>query len=100
MTPLRLVIHAPDPEALARARNNARNLLKAAPDALCEIVVNAGAVAAALDHPDADTDGLLRLCGNTLARTKRSAPGGLQTVDAAVLHLAERQRDGWQYIPA
>lgn len=100
MTPVSLVIHAPEPEALVRARNNARNLLKAAPGARCEIVVNAGGVAAALDQPDPETDVLLRICGNTLERTGRSAPEGLTVVGAAVLHLAERQRDGWQYIRA
>ncbi|KAA2316305.1 hypothetical protein DL237_08700 [Pseudooceanicola sediminis] len=100
MTPISLLIHAPEPDALARARNNARNLLKAAPDARCEIVVNAAAVAAALEHPDPETDALLRICGNTLARTGRSAPEGLTVVTAAVLHLAERQRDGWQYMRA
>ncbi len=100
MTPLSLVIHAPEPEALARARNNARNLLKAAPDARCEIIVNAGAVAIALDQPDPETDALLRICGNTLVQTGRIAPAKLTVVEAAVLHLAERQRDGWQYIRA
>jgi uncharacterized protein len=95
-----LLIHAPEPEALVRARNNARNLLKAAPDARCEIVVNAGAVASALDQPDPETDALLRICGNTLQQTGLIPPEGLTVVVAAVLHLAERQRDGWQYIRA
>jgi intracellular sulfur oxidation DsrE/DsrF family protein len=100
VTPISLVIHAPDPEALIRARSNARNLLKAAPDARCEIVVNAGAVAVALDQPDAETDPLLRICGNTLDQMGLTAPAGLRVVRAAVLHLAERQRDGWQYVRA
>ena len=100
MTPISLVIHAPEPEALVRARNNARNLLKAAPDARYEIVVNAGAVTFALDRPDPETDALLRICGNTLDQTGRSAPAKLKVVGAAVLHLVERQRDGWQYIRA
>ena len=100
MTSIRVVIHAPEPDALVRARNNARNLLKAAPDALCEIVVNAGAVASALDQPDPETDALLQICGNTLRQTGRSAPVNLRVVKAAVLHLTERQRDGWQYIRA
>lgn len=100
MITLSVVIHAPEAEALMRARSNARNLLKAAPDARCEIVVNAGAVAAALDKPDPETDGLLRICGNTLKHIGRSAPEQLTIVNAAVLHLAERQRDEWQYIRA
>lgn len=100
MTPLSVVIHAPEPEALMRARSNARNLLKAAPDARCEIVVNAGAVAAALDQPDPETDALLRICDNTLAHIGRNAPANLTVVEAAVVHLAKRQHDGWQYIRA
>ncbi|MBP2301351.1 DsrE family protein [Azospirillum picis] len=97
--PLRLVIHAPTPAALERARNNARNLLKARPDAEVRIVVNAGAVAAALDTPDGDTDGLLRVCGNTLGRLGRSA-GGLTVVAAGVLDIAEAQAAGWGYMRA
>ncbi|ALG75085.1 hypothetical protein VY88_26525 [Azospirillum thiophilum] len=97
--PLRLVIHAPTPTALERARNNARNLLAARPDAQVRIVVNAGAVTAALDGPDAETDRLLRVCGNTLARTGRSA-GGLTVVPAGVLDIAEAQAEGWGYMRA
>lgn len=96
---LRLVIHAPTPAALERARNNARNLLAARPDAQVRIVVNAGAVAAALDGPDAETDRLLRVCGNTLARTGRGA-GGLTVVQAGVLDIAEAQAEGWGYMRA
>ncbi|AWU97623.1 hypothetical protein DM194_25325 (plasmid) [Azospirillum ramasamyi] len=97
--PLRLVIHAPTPAALERARNNARNLLKARPDAEIRIVVNAGAVAAALDGPDAETDRLLRVCGNTLAKTGRTAEG-LTVVPAGVLDIAEAQAEGWGYMRA
>ncbi|WP_323718114.1 DsrE family protein [Paracoccus aminovorans] len=97
---LQLVIHAPDEASLARARSNARNLLAAAPDARCEIVVNAEAVVAAIALRDPATDGLVRLCGNTLRNKDLEAPAGLKTVPAAVLHLAERQAAGWQYIRA
>lgn len=98
-TSLRLVIHAPTPAALERARSNARNLLKARPDAEVRIVVNAGAVAAALDSPDAETDRHLRVCGNTLAKTGRNADG-LTVVAAGVLDIAEAQADGWGYMRA
>lgn len=97
---LQLVIHAPDEASLARARSNARNLLAAAPDARCEIVVNAEAVLVAMDQRDPSTDGFIRLCGNTLRNKVLEAPGDLETVPAAVLHLAERQAAGWQYIRA
>lgn len=97
---LQLVIHAADEASLARARSNARNLLAAAPDARCEIVVNAEAVPAAIDLPDPSTDGLLRLCGNTLRNKGLTAPTDLATVPAAVLYLVERQAAGWHYIRA
>ena len=48
---LRLVIHAPTEAALARARANAANLLRAEPAAAVEIVINGPAVAAALASP-------------------------------------------------
>lgn len=41
---LRVVLHAPTPEALERARNNALNLRRADPDAELCIIVNAGVV--------------------------------------------------------
>ena len=37
---LNVVLHAPTPDALARARNNAVNLLKDAPQATIRIIVN------------------------------------------------------------
>lgn len=99
MPNLQLIIHAPTEAALQRARRNAANLQAAAPEAQIEIVINGPAVAAALDTPDA-TDGLLRICGNTLANIHRDLPAGRQCVPAAVLHIAERQRDGWGYMRA
>ncbi|MGN8157442.1 DsrE family protein [Salinisphaera sp. RV14] len=97
--PLRLLIHAADEASLARARNNARNLLSAEPTAAVEIVVNGPAVAAALAVPD-NTDTLLRLCANTLARQDLEAPAEIARVKAAVLYIAQRQRDGWAYMRA
>lgn len=96
---IRLLIHAPTPAALERARRNAANLKKAAPQAQVEIVANAGAVAAALAESHA-TDEHLLLCANTLAATGAQAPATLRTVPAAVLHLAQRQGEGWAYIRA
>jgi len=98
-SPLRLVIHAPTAASLERARRNAVNLRKARPDAEVRIVVNADAVAAALDRPDAETDPLLRVCGNTLAKLGRTAEG-LTVVPAGVLEIAEAQADGWGYMRA
>lgn len=97
---LQLVIHATDEASLARARSNARNLLAAAPNARCEIVANAEAVPAVISLRDPSTDSLVRLCGNTLRNKDLEVPPDLETVHAAVLHLAERQAAGWQYIRA
>lgn len=96
---IQLLIHAPTPGSLERARRNAANLHKADPQAQVEIVANAGAVAAALAdaHP---TDAHLVLCQNTLAATGAQAPAHIKTVSAAVLHIAQRQADGWAYMRA
>ncbi|MBB3190397.1 hypothetical protein [Halomonas cerina] len=99
MATLRVLLHAPTAEALARARRNARNLIKARPDAEVLIIANAAAVAAALATPD-ETDPLLRLCGNTLAAQGLDNTAGLPMVEAAVVTLAECQAEGWAYIRA
>jgi len=96
---IRLLIHAPTAGALQRARRNAANLLQAEPGAQVEIVANAAGVAAALAEPHA-TDDHLVLCRNTLAATGAQAPQALRVVPAAVLHLAQRQGEGWAYMRA
>jgi uncharacterized protein len=98
-SPVRLLIHAPTPGALERARRNLANLLKIAPDAEVELVANAGAVAAALEQPG-PLDAHLRLCRNTLEANALTAPPGIAVVPAAVLHLAQRQAQGWAYMRA
>ncbi|MCS4502509.1 hypothetical protein NYO91_00310 [Arhodomonas aquaeolei] len=97
--PLRVLLHAPTPEALARARRNAANLLSARPGAEVRIIANGAAVAAALATPDA-TDNHLRLCRNSLAAQGLENTAGVEEVDAAVVTLAELQADGWAYIRA
>lgn len=98
--PLRVLIHAPTPDALARARNSAANLRKASPDALIRIIANAQAVGAALDAPH-EQDALTWLCPNTLASTGHQARMPLQTLPhAAILELAQQQHAGWTYIRA
>lgn len=95
---LRLLIHAPTEAAFARAVSNARNFLKAEPEAEVEIVVNAKAVAPAIE---AAGEGLpLVLCRNTLRAQGLEAPEGLPVVDAAVAHIARRQAEGWAYMRA
>lgn len=96
---IRLVIHAPTPEALERGRRNLANLLKAEPDAQVELVANAGAVSAALKIPH-ESDSHLRLCQNSLLANNLQAPENIAVVAAAVLHIAQRQHDGWAYLRA
>jgi len=99
METLRLIIHAPTANALERARRNLANLLTAAPDAQVELVINAAAVPAALSTPDA-LDGHLRVCQNSLTANQLTAPEGVAVVPAAVLHIAQRQSEGWSYMRA
>lgn len=68
---LKVILHAPTGNALQRARNNARNLKKATPDAEIRIIVNAEAVTTALDTVEADTDMMTWVCPNTLAKLNR-----------------------------
>lgn len=95
----RLILHAADEASLERARSNAANFLAGADNPEVEIVINAGAVTAAIDTPH-DTDPYLRVCANTLRKQQLSAPDHLVQVAAAVVHIVERQRDGWAYIRA
>ena len=96
---LKVMLHAPCAESLARARRNARNLKAASPEAEVLIITNAGGVAAAVATPD-DTDAWLRLCRNSLDAQGIVDTRGLAIVEAAVLTLAEGQRQGWAYIRA
>lgn len=97
---LRVLIHAPTAAALQRARNNAANLRAQAPQADVRIIANADGVAAALDAPRADTDGVTLLCANTLKRIERSAPAPFSTVPVAILAIATMQAEGWCYVRA
>lgn len=99
--PLRIVLHAPSAAALARARSNALNLRREAPDAQVRIVLNAEAVAAAMDDPHPLADTLTWLCPNTLAKTGLSASAPLQVLPVgAVLALVQMQQQGWIYVRA
>lgn len=100
MAPIKLLIHAPTAEALKRAQNNARNLLKLEADAIIEIVVNGPAVSTAVQIDDASILPLLVLCQNSLNSQSLTPPEGVQTVTAAVRHLALQQAQGWAYVRA
>jgi intracellular sulfur oxidation DsrE/DsrF family protein len=98
---LRIVLHAPTPDALARARASALNARKADAQCSVRIIANATAVAAALDQPHADADALTGLCPNTLAHSGRQAHAPLTVLERpAVIELALLQQAGWAYIHA
>jgi len=64
------------------------------------IIANAEGVTAVLDTPRADTDSLTRVCATTLHKLGLRAPNALQTVDSAIVVLAQMQADGWLYVRA
>lgn len=97
----RILLHAPTAGALLRARSNAANLTRGAPGVAVRIVVNADAVAATLDTPDAAADALTLVCPNTLARIGREARTPLTVLpEGAVLAIARMQGEGWCYVRA
>ncbi len=97
---MKMLIHAPTADALARARNNLRNLLRADPGIEVELVANGEAVTYALDTPDTEADVYLLVCENTLNLADRQAPAGMRTVNAAIHYIAVRQSEGWSYFRA
>lgn len=97
----RILLHAPTADALIRARSNAANIAKGAPHRIVRIVVNAEAVAAALNAPDAIADVLTWVCPNTLTKIGRTAPSPLTVLsEGAVLAIAGMQMEGWCYVRA
>jgi intracellular sulfur oxidation DsrE/DsrF family protein len=95
-----LLIHAPTVDALKRAQNNARNLLKLEPDAQVEIVVNGPAMAVAVTLTDEDILSRLVMCRNSLQAQSLTAQADVKQVDAAVQYLAHQQAAGWSYLRA
>lgn len=100
MAVTKLLIHAPTVEALKRAQNNARNLLKLEPDAQVEIVVNGPATALAVTLTDDDILARLVICRNSLQAQSLTAQADVKRVDAAVQYLAHQQAAGWSYMRA
>lgn len=96
---MKVILHAPTPAALDRARNNAMNLKRDAPDADVRIIVNAEAVAKALDVVHPEMDAFTWVCPNTLARTSRDNRLPLRVLNqAAIFEIVSLQRTGWIYI--
>ena len=100
MAVTQLLIHAPTVDALKRAQNNARNLLKLESDAQVEIIVNGPATALAVTLNDEDILSRLVICRNSLRAQGLTAQANVKQVDAAVQYLAQKQMKGWCYIRA
>lgn len=100
MAVTQLLIHAPTADALKRAQNNARNLLKLEADAQVEIVVNGPAAALAVSLIDEDILSRLVICRNSLNAQNLTAQPQVKQVDAAVQYLAHQQGKGWAYMRA
>ncbi|MFK7793661.1 MAG: hypothetical protein AB8B88_13445 [Devosiaceae bacterium] len=98
MSTYRVVLHAPTEQSLTRARSNAANIAAAQPAAIVEIVVNADGARAAVQTPHLETDELIRYCANSLKKQNLDAPKGAKIIGSAVLHLIERQGEGWAYV--
>lgn len=97
----RVLLHAPTPDALERARSNARNLLKDMPEAQIRIIVNAQAVKACVEGAEHDCDHYTYLCPNTLRNQSLNAPARFQTLEqGAITTLVQLQADQWIYIRA
>lgn len=97
---LKLVLHAPTAAALNRARRNLANLLAADPNAEVELVINGEAVKAEMAAPDPVSRPHLVVCRNSLDAAGLSAPDDARVTRAAVLHIAQRQAEGWGYFRA
>lgn len=96
-----VLLHAPTPDALNRARSNARNLLKDMPDAQVRILANAQAVAACVQAQAHECDAYTYLCPNTLRTLSLQAPARLQVLDqGAITTMVRLQQEGWLYIRA
>lgn len=97
----RVLLHAPTPDALERARSNARNLLKDMPGTLIRIIVNAQAVKACVQGAEDECDTYTYLCPNTLRNQALQAPERLQTLgQGAITTLVQLQAENWLYIRA
>ncbi|WP_407792401.1 hypothetical protein [Pigmentiphaga litoralis] len=98
---MKVVLHAPTATALTRARSNLNNLIAADPTVRVAIVINADAVAAALDNPNPVSDSKTLVCPNTLKKINRTAAEPLKVLEeGAIVALVKMQSDGWTYIRA
>ena len=97
---MQLIIHAPTVAALERARRNLANLLVSEPNAEVELVVNGAAAIEAVRHPNPEIAPYCVVCENTLRTANLEVPNELRTTEAAIVHIAHRQAEGWSYFRA
>jgi len=97
---LKLIIHAPTSASYTRALRNLTNLLVADPTAVVELVVNSEAVKAVINEPEPSIRNHLVICQNSLDAAGLACPSDVRVTQAAVLHIAQRQTEGWGYFRA
>lgn len=96
---IKVILHAPDAEGYQRACNNARNILKVDETVQIKIILNAGAVAAALDAPANELDQITWLCPVTLHHLERTPRSPMKALaHSAAYEMALMQSEGWSYI--
>lgn len=96
---MKVLLHAPTPTGLERARNNAANLKRAQPEAQVRIIANAQAVVVALDVAHPELDALTWICPNTLRNINRENRVPLNVLaDPAIVEMVRLQQEGWVYI--
>lgn len=99
MSPLKVIIHAPTPGAVSRARNNAANLLKADPDAEVKIIINAEGVVDAVND-STETNSCAVFCSNSLKKNSLEVVDGIEVTASGIVLIAQLQQQGWCYIRA
>lgn len=98
-TTLKVILHAPDAEGYQRAYNNARNILKVDAATNIVIILNAKAVAAAIEAPENELDSITRLCPVTLQQTELKPRSSLTVLPhSSAYEIAVLQTQGWAYI--
>ncbi len=100
MAEKKVLMQTPTCAAVKRENNNARNLMKLEASDVVGVVVNGGAVGAAVGIIDESILPLLVLCRNSLQGQQLDPPAGVRVVAAAVQYLAQQQALGWLYIRA
>ena len=95
---MKILIHAPSANSLARARVEAGRLVKLPIEGAVRIVATLDGAISAVQKPDPSTDPLLILCGDSVAAADLVNPPGVEIVPNGTEHIAKLQRKGWAYV--